>query len=155
MEAETRYVRFNQNIGVFVVRFSKSIRGNLCAACASRHFFEYTFTTLLLGWWGVISFIMTPFILIGNIYYYCSRKNVIAADSNFMSPSRAAFPDGHRMQHQYGQADSSLPASSASTPHNYDLRNHTAEPSSSEDMPQDDEKQRRSRSDSSLHKWDI
>ena len=82
--AETRYVSYSQNIGMLVIRSSKSIKGNMCPDCAGKYFLEYTLTTLFLGWWGVISFIMTPFILIWNIVSYCSRKNVqpVSYDTN-------------------------------------------------------------------------
>lgn len=70
VEAETKYVSFHQNIGALVMRFPSSISGNLCKGCAGKYFWRMTGTTLLLGWWGVISFIVTPFFLINNIVRY-------------------------------------------------------------------------------------
>jgi hypothetical protein len=73
VEAETRYVSFHQNIGAFALRFHSSVDGWLCKSCIHRHFWGKTLTTLVLGWWGVISFIVTPFILLNNIgrYLFC------------------------------------------------------------------------------------
>jgi hypothetical protein len=73
VEAATKYVSFHQNIGALAVRFSKSIDGNLCKSCINKHFWSMTGTTLFLGWWGMISFIVTPFFLLNNIgrYVFC------------------------------------------------------------------------------------
>ena len=67
-------VEFHQNIGALVVRFHKSVKGNVCPECAKKHFQELTLTTLVGGWWGVISFFMTPFILVNNVLQYLSYK---------------------------------------------------------------------------------
>jgi hypothetical protein len=73
IEAETRYVSFHQNIGVLVLRFSNSIEGRLCKACIHKHFWSTTSITFFLGWWGMISFVITPFFLLNNIgrYLFC------------------------------------------------------------------------------------
>src|SRR5262245_38885810 len=73
IEAATKHVTFHQNIGALVVRFPKSIEGNLCKSCIHRHFWSMTGTTMFLGWWGTISFLVTPFFLLNNIgrYLFC------------------------------------------------------------------------------------
>lgn len=68
--APTKNVSFSQNIGVVLMRFHKSISGNLCRACIDSNFWSMTLTTLFLGWWGVISFFFTLFILPMNIITY-------------------------------------------------------------------------------------
>ena len=70
VEASTRYVAFYQNIGALVVRFSRSIQGKLCKSCIHKHFWGMTGTTFVLGWWGYISLVVTPFILLNNIGRY-------------------------------------------------------------------------------------
>jgi hypothetical protein len=35
------------------MRFTKSIKGNLCKHCVNEYFWPYTGTTLIVGWWGV------------------------------------------------------------------------------------------------------
>jgi hypothetical protein len=73
IEAQTKHVTFHQNIGAFILRFPTSIEGNLCKACIHKHFWTMTPITMLMGWWGVISFIVTPFFLLNNIgrYLFC------------------------------------------------------------------------------------
>jgi hypothetical protein len=69
-EAPTHYVEFYQNIGALILRFGKSIRGNLCKSCINKYFWEFTLVCLFLGWWGVISFILNWFFLGNNIVRY-------------------------------------------------------------------------------------
>lgn len=73
VDAPTKYVAFHQNIGALVVRFSKSAEGYLCKRCVHKHFWSMTGTTLVLGWWGTISLIVTPLFLLNNIgrYVFC------------------------------------------------------------------------------------
>lgn len=63
----TKYVEFYQNIGMLVVRQSSYVKGNLCKRCINQQFGKKTVTTLFLGWWGMISFCITPFYLVKNI----------------------------------------------------------------------------------------
>jgi len=65
-----KYVEFYENVGAVVMRLHRSIRGNFCKPCVDRWFWDMTGKTFLLGWWGIISFIITPFILINNIVRY-------------------------------------------------------------------------------------
>jgi hypothetical protein len=65
--AETRYVEFYENVGLLVIRKQRSAKGNLCKPCIDFYFWKLTGRTMLLGWWGVISFIVTPFILLNNL----------------------------------------------------------------------------------------
>lgn len=70
IEAPTRKVAFYQNIGALVVRFSQGVDGLLCKNCIHRSFWRMTLTTLILGWWGIISLIVTPIFLLNNIFRY-------------------------------------------------------------------------------------
>jgi hypothetical protein len=70
VEAPTKYVSFHQNIGALVVRFSKSVEGRLCKRCVHKYFWSLTGTTFFLGWWGTISFLVTPFFLLNNMVRY-------------------------------------------------------------------------------------
>jgi len=71
-EAPTKYVELHQNIGMIFMRSSKSIKGNLCRTCIKKYFWEYTLITFFAGWWGVISFFFTLFILPNNLIRYLS-----------------------------------------------------------------------------------
>src|SRR5262249_39751325 len=51
-------------------------------------FWGNTLTTLFLGWWGVLSFFATPFILINNVARYASCRGMAPP------PARASGPGG-------------------------------------------------------------
>jgi hypothetical protein len=73
--APTQFVTLWQNIGVLVMRFHKKVSGNLCRKCIDKFFWEYTLITFFFGWWGVISFFFTLFILPANLFTFIgSRK---------------------------------------------------------------------------------
>jgi hypothetical protein len=71
-EAPTRYVEFHQNIGALVMRFHKSIKGNMCKSCINSYFWRFTLTTLAVGWLGVISLVLAPIFVINNVVRYLS-----------------------------------------------------------------------------------
>ena len=58
------------SIGALVMRFSKSVEGELCKRCIHRYFWSFTGTNLLLGWWGTISFCLNPFFILNNTFRY-------------------------------------------------------------------------------------
>ena len=63
----TRHVVFYQNIGMVIMRSSKTVDGELCKDCIHQVFWKFTLVTLVFGWWGMISLIVTPLFLINNI----------------------------------------------------------------------------------------
>lgn len=69
-------MKFEQNIGLFYARRTLTLDRNLCRPCIKRYFRSYTLTTLFLGWWGLISFVLTPIILINNIRGYWSVRKL-------------------------------------------------------------------------------
>lgn len=73
VEAPTKYVAFYKNIGALVMRWSEEISGHLCKSCIHAYFWKFTTTNLFLGWWGTISFIVTPFFILNNVgrYVFC------------------------------------------------------------------------------------
>jgi hypothetical protein len=50
-----------------VLRLTKQVQGVFCGRCIRGAFWSCTLTTLVFGWWGLISFIATPLILIANV----------------------------------------------------------------------------------------
>jgi hypothetical protein len=70
IEAPTRKVLFVRHIGALVMFFHKRIGGLLCRNCVNKYFTEYFFTTLVLGWWGVISVFATPVVLLIDLFNY-------------------------------------------------------------------------------------
>lgn len=86
VEAPTKYVAFYQNIGLLVIRFSNTIEGNLCKSCIHKYFWQYTLITFFLGWWGIISFIVTIFFLLNNIFRYLFCLGMEPVPFNAASP---------------------------------------------------------------------
>ena len=80
---ETRYVTFYQNIGLLVLRLHSTADGNMCWDCINQRFWTMTGLTLAFGWWGVISFFITPFVLINNVARYlgCLRMGSPTPDT--------------------------------------------------------------------------
>jgi hypothetical protein len=62
-----RQAHFMQNIGVVVWRFPRTVSGNLCKHCIDKYFFRFTGVTMLLGWWGLISFFYSCVAVPANI----------------------------------------------------------------------------------------
>ena len=83
IEAPTKYVAFHQNIGALVMRFSKTAEGRMCKDCVHKTFWEFTLINLFLGWWGVISFIVTPFFILNNVgrYLFCLGMEPVPPDA--------------------------------------------------------------------------
>jgi len=85
--APTKYIEFYQNVGMFLARQSKSIKGKLCKNCINKNFWDFTLTTLFLGWWGIISFFVTPFYILNNFFRYltCLKLKAIKKEKTYMS----------------------------------------------------------------------
>lgn len=66
--------KFDRNIGMLVLRQTRSIQGNMCKSCLGNKFWEYTGLNLLLGPWGMISLVVTPIYLITNVVMYFSAS---------------------------------------------------------------------------------
>lgn len=66
----TVHVTFQKNIGMIFARSYQKIEGNFCGECVESHFWSFTMKTAIFGWWGVISMIVSPFIIILNIINY-------------------------------------------------------------------------------------
>jgi hypothetical protein len=66
LPVETKYVEFYENVGMIIMRQHRSVKGKFCKSCIDYYFWNLTGKTMLLGWWGTISFIVTPFILLNN-----------------------------------------------------------------------------------------
>lgn len=76
---------FRQHIGALVVRFQKSVGGDLCAGCVSNYFWKFTAVTALVGWCGVISFFMAPIFVVLNIVNFAKAKSAFSR----MAPATA------------------------------------------------------------------
>jgi hypothetical protein len=70
IEAPTRHVALHRNIGLLFMRLYQGTAGNLCKPCIHKTFWTYTAVNLTVGWWGVISLILTPIFVANNLVYY-------------------------------------------------------------------------------------
>lgn len=75
-QVPTKTVNLWQNVGAIAVRFHKQTAGNLCKACIRDVGWRYTLITGFFGWWGVISFFFTLFILPNNMRQMFSARNL-------------------------------------------------------------------------------
>jgi hypothetical protein len=77
--APTKSVMFMQNIGCIIIRFPKTLRGNLCRTCISDVFWRYTLITFFFGWWGVISFFYSLVSIPTNIVTFLGARSLPAS----------------------------------------------------------------------------
>ena len=63
------------------------MKGHLCKDCSNKYFWSFTGTTLFLGWWGVISFIVTLFIIPNNIIRYLGTLGLESPNPNTPPPT--------------------------------------------------------------------
>jgi hypothetical protein len=68
--AATKCVEFWQIIGAVVVFHVRTNRGFYCKSCIHQFFWSFTLVSLCLGWWGCLSFVLTPFVLLHNLLRY-------------------------------------------------------------------------------------
>src|SRR5215208_378525 len=86
VEAATKYVAFYQNIGALIMRFHKSLKGELCKRCIHQQFWGFALVNVTLGWWGVISLIVTPFFIINNVVRYLMCLSMPPASASASAP---------------------------------------------------------------------
>jgi len=99
MQVPTTFVTFHQNIGMLVMRQTAHVSGYLCRRCATAYFKEYTLTTLLAGWWGMISFFVTPCYLINNLWELRKAQRLPVPPVLPVSPEMPVnIPFGERSQ---------------------------------------------------------
>ncbi|MFN8454159.1 MAG: hypothetical protein U0401_05705 [Anaerolineae bacterium] len=70
----TKYATLHYNIGLLVMRYTATIQGDFCQSCLTHRFWKYTLVTLVFGWWGFISFFMTPVILVSNLWQFFNAR---------------------------------------------------------------------------------
>lgn len=75
---QTALVQFQRNIGMVVLRQTRSIQANMCKTCVGKTFWKFEGLNLLLGPWGFISLIVTPIYLITNIVAYAGASKKLS-----------------------------------------------------------------------------
>jgi hypothetical protein len=63
-----RYASFRSNVGMLVARQERSVTGLLCGRCFDEAYRSHQTTNWALGWWGVVSFGVTPMLLAANAF---------------------------------------------------------------------------------------
>jgi hypothetical protein len=69
-------VHYRQNTGMLVMRQSRHYQGRACRACSSDLFMKTTLHTLVLGWWGTISFFLTPIFIFNNVACWVGSRRL-------------------------------------------------------------------------------
>lgn len=64
------HVTLRHNIGLLILRQVYETDGRLCRDCLGRAYRKHQLYNLFLGWWGMISFVMTFIFLIENTRQY-------------------------------------------------------------------------------------
>jgi hypothetical protein len=80
VEAPTKFVTYYQNIGMLIIRSMRTFRAQVCRDCASRHFWNMTLLGLVTGWWGLISLIINPFLIINNVVQFVGTRGLPGPD---------------------------------------------------------------------------
>jgi hypothetical protein len=74
------------------MRFHKKFQGRVCKRCLHKLFFEYAGISAVAGWWGVISMIVNPFMILIDIFQYLTRLTMPPV------PANAKFPQLTQME---------------------------------------------------------
>ena len=80
--------KFMMNIGLLVARFEQTHSGQFCNGCLWKNFWSYTVGNLILGWWGVKSFFITPMFFFSNITELVSGRQLLKRQAAELPPSR-------------------------------------------------------------------
>ncbi len=83
---------FHQHIGLLVIRFPSHVTGDFCLRCTHRLFWKKSLTTFFLGWWGIISLVMTPIFLVQNIAAYLQALKDLKDSSTPPAPRNPMPP---------------------------------------------------------------
>jgi hypothetical protein len=86
IEAPLKYVRINSNIGMLVARRTQYTRGFLCRPCIQKQFWKHTLTNVTLGWWGMISIVVTPIYIVTNLATYIASLQMKPPAPDAMQP---------------------------------------------------------------------
>jgi hypothetical protein len=75
---------------VILFRFHKKVEGHLCPRCAQKTFQEMTWITFFAGWWGIVSFFVTPVYLVLNLANYLGASEGPKGAANARTPAPEA-----------------------------------------------------------------
>ena len=90
-------VTFRGHRGLFVMMQFLSEEGPFCRDCGMASFRNMTSRTLVQGWWGYGSFIITPITVLINLFKRGKVANLAPPQPNPYGPSRAPMDSGPRL----------------------------------------------------------
>lgn len=91
------YVELHHNVGLLFMRQEYSTEGQLCRSCLKRAFWHHTLRNVTLGWWGMISFFMTWYFLVSNLFAYLRAQGELE-QARPREPARATVATGDEAQ---------------------------------------------------------
>jgi len=97
-----RDVTFRGHQGILIVMRWLSVRGPFCRDCGLAVFRDMTGKTLWQGWWGLISFCVTPFILLINAFRRGRVANLAAPRPHPTMPSQPPMNPGRPLVARVG-----------------------------------------------------
>jgi hypothetical protein len=81
---------FSRNVGMLIMRRAETIAGRHCARCLTWNFLRMQGLNMLLGWWGTISFVMTIFFSLSNVFHLVSGGATLAFEAAGARATRVA-----------------------------------------------------------------
>jgi hypothetical protein len=94
--APAAHLVIRRHVGMVVIQKWYKLKGYFCRDCGLKLLHDYTFRTVLEGWWGIISFFVNWLVLLANGFFWlrCRRLPqalpVAAADAPQPGPQVAA-----------------------------------------------------------------
>ena len=86
-------VQLRHNVGMLFMRRVFETEGRLCRECLSRTFWKHQLSNFFLGWWGMISFVMTWVFLIDNTFTFLRARGELR-DGEARRDSLRVIPQG-------------------------------------------------------------
>ena len=92
VEAPVKYVAFHRHVGMLVLMHHTTTKAHLCRNCTTSTYLSHTGITAVAGWWGILSFFITPFVLLYNTFQYLKASSLqpvpAEASRRAVDPSR-------------------------------------------------------------------
>jgi hypothetical protein len=85
------HVHFLKNTGMLILRQTSTLQANLCRGCGLREGAAMTLHTAVLGWWGMISFVITCVALPVNLlqlWWLAGVRPALAAAADSLDEHR-------------------------------------------------------------------
>ena len=82
---------FGRNVGMFFMRTHEEVRAYHCGSCLGWSFTRFTALNLTLGWWGMISFVMTLYFQLQNFWSLIGGGGALLWRAQLARADRAAL----------------------------------------------------------------